>query len=75
MGPLGVDCIVCLSCITHRRVTNAQSLNARFSGLGIAMLWCFLWIVIMRWLTGFIVWLTILLLLVALGAGKYVMTS
>ena len=38
------------------------------------MLWCFLWIVIMRWLTGFIVWLTILLLLVALGAGKYGMS-
>ena len=36
------------------------------------MFWCFLWIILMRWLAGIIVWLTIIALLVLLAAGRVI---
>ena len=41
------------------------------SGLGIGMLLSFIWIVIMRWLAGLIVWGSLLGLMSALGFGKF----
>ena len=38
------------------------------------MLWCFIWIIIMRWVTAIIVWVTIILVLVLLAAGKNIST-
>ena len=38
--------------------------------LGIAMVVCFIWIVLMRWLTGIIVWFSIFAVLGVLSYGK-----
>ena len=41
-----------------------------FSGVGVGMLIAFIWIILMRWIAGPIVWITIILFLAIFGFGK-----
>ena len=42
-----------------------------FRGFGMAILLCMIWIVLMRWITGIMVWITIGLLFALLTFGQY----
>ncbi|KAJ7334501.1 hypothetical protein OS493_014823 [Desmophyllum pertusum] len=71
-GSLAVQALLNLQNLGQQIIKDVQqSWYLILAGLGIAMVASFLYIIVMRWIAGLLVWLTIYMILTALGFSVY----